>query len=103
MFGQRQRPALEHKDPVDLSLVVGEKVLGQRGAKAAATEDDQIKRTGPSAESGQRLVETIAGVATGNVEGEVGSLSSWTCRHLQPRFGSGIDWRRRQGNQDWRH
>ena len=84
MLWQRQRPALQHQDPVDLGLVVGEQLLSECRAKAATAEHDQIKRTRPGAETGQGLIETIADVATGNVEGEVGPLGPRTGRHDSP-------------------
>ena len=75
MLGQRQGPALEHEDSMDLSLVVGEQILSQRRTEAAPTDDDEVEGSPSQRYAGHRFVEPVAGVAAGNVEGEVGSLS----------------------------
>jgi hypothetical protein len=64
------------------------KQLWRPATEVQRTAGKENRTDGPWPETGQRLVETVAGVATGNVEGEIGPLGPWTGRHCRLHSGS---------------
>src|SRR3954449_1888277 len=83
MFRQSEATCFKHQDSVLPRNVTGEQMLRENASEGAAPYDHDIKRSRVRPQSSvralKRLVQTVAGIATQNVAGEVGVLCRGTC------------------------
>jgi hypothetical protein len=81
VFGQHERPGLQHQNAVAPGLVSCEQVLRQGRAKRATADHDDIEWARAGAGNGalDRLIQPVADITPTHVTRKIGYLSLRTC------------------------